>query len=66
MAIRWGTTQQGLQLVPVCILTGRNGLAYARQPIAEPDVAGLTAGVAELGKATVLLRDDDFVDDGGD
>ena len=49
----------GLQLLPVCILTRRNGLADTRHPVAQPDIACLTARVAELGEATVLLGDDE-------
>src|SRR5436309_3891915 len=51
---------QGLQLVPVGILTSRDGLAYTRQAVTQADVACLTAGVAELSEAAIFPGDDEL------
>lgn len=48
----------GFDLLPVSLMTGRQGLAHARRAIANPHVAVAAARIAELGKALVFRGDD--------
>jgi hypothetical protein len=49
----------GVALMPVSVVTGRQGLATARWAVASPQIAVAAARVAERGNASVFLGDDE-------
>ena len=52
--------QQAFELAPVRVLSGRDRLAHARHAVAQANVAGIAARIAELGEQSVLPGDDEL------